>query len=251
MADAGARRHHAEIVERALAPAQETVALAVALHLYADVLVESALVAEAIHHHRVVDHQVHGDLRIHHARVPARGRHGAAHGRQIRDARNAGEVLHQHARRPVGDLLGGRRLFGPVRERHDIFAPNGVAILETQQVLQQDLEREGQPRHVAGPGSGGLGHAEVVVLGVRHAQSAFRLEAVAAHVRAKRVSLRSVNNKPWAAADVEQPSPRTVARNRPPVRRQRPEGVRPARERPATASSAPSPSPPGPPNDAV
>ena len=38
MADAGARRHDAEIVERILAPAQEAVALAVALELDVDVL---------------------------------------------------------------------------------------------------------------------------------------------------------------------------------------------------------------------
>ncbi|MDT4805262.1 hypothetical protein FQZ97_380650 [compost metagenome] len=59
MADASARRHHAEIVESPLAPAQEGIALAVALHLDFDVLFECGLGGEAVHHHRVVDHQVH------------------------------------------------------------------------------------------------------------------------------------------------------------------------------------------------
>ena len=40
VADAGAGRHHAEIVERRLAPAQERVALAVALELDVDVLLQ-------------------------------------------------------------------------------------------------------------------------------------------------------------------------------------------------------------------
>ncbi len=59
MADAGARRYHAEVVEGALAPAQEGVALAVTLHLDIDVLLEGAAAGELVHHHRVVDHQVH------------------------------------------------------------------------------------------------------------------------------------------------------------------------------------------------
>ena len=58
MADAGARRHDAEVVEGALAPAQELVALAVALELELDVLLEGIGVAEVVDHDRVVDHQV-------------------------------------------------------------------------------------------------------------------------------------------------------------------------------------------------
>ena len=42
VADAGAGRHDAEIVERGLAPAQECVALAVALVFQLDVLLEGA-----------------------------------------------------------------------------------------------------------------------------------------------------------------------------------------------------------------
>ena len=59
VADAGARRYHAEVVEGALAPAQEGVAFAVALHFDIDVLLEGAGAAELVDHHRVVNHQVH------------------------------------------------------------------------------------------------------------------------------------------------------------------------------------------------
>ena len=46
VADAGARRHHAEVVEGLLAPAQEGIALAVALHSMLDVLLEAQSAAE-------------------------------------------------------------------------------------------------------------------------------------------------------------------------------------------------------------
>ncbi|MNM87758.1 hypothetical protein D3C81_999470 [compost metagenome] len=59
VADAGARWHHAEVIEGILAPAQEGVAFAVALHFDVDVLAEGLLSAVAVDHHRMVDHQVH------------------------------------------------------------------------------------------------------------------------------------------------------------------------------------------------
>ena len=58
VADAGARRHHPEVGERALSPLQELVALAVALVLALDVELEGARVAELVHHHRVVDDEI-------------------------------------------------------------------------------------------------------------------------------------------------------------------------------------------------
>ena len=59
MADAGARRHHPEVVKGLLAPAQELVTFLVALHLDGDVFLEGRRIAELVHHHRVVDHQIH------------------------------------------------------------------------------------------------------------------------------------------------------------------------------------------------
>ncbi|VVQ17921.1 hypothetical protein PS925_04364 [Pseudomonas fluorescens] len=59
VADPGARWHHAEIVEGALAPTEEGVTFAVALHFDVDVLLERIGGGELVDHHRVVDHQVH------------------------------------------------------------------------------------------------------------------------------------------------------------------------------------------------
>ena len=56
--DAGARRHDLEVVERGLAPAQELVALLVALVLQLDVALEGVRRAEQVGDDRVVDDQL-------------------------------------------------------------------------------------------------------------------------------------------------------------------------------------------------
>ena len=104
MADAGARRHDAEIVERLLAPAQEGVALAVALELDLDVLVEGRRAAEIVDHHRMVDDQIDRRERVDLLRIAAELDHRLAHRREIDHRRHAGQILHQHARRAEGDL---------------------------------------------------------------------------------------------------------------------------------------------------
>src|SRR6516165_3783140 len=58
--DAGVRRHHAEIVERILSPAQEQVALAVALEFQVGIALEAQRSPEAIHLDRVIDDQLDG-----------------------------------------------------------------------------------------------------------------------------------------------------------------------------------------------
>ena len=103
--DAGVGRHHAEIPERRLAPAQQHVALAIALEFEQRVEVEGVRAAEMIHLHGVVDHQVGGHQRIGAARVGAHRGQGVAHGGQIHHAGHAGEILQQHARRHEADLF--------------------------------------------------------------------------------------------------------------------------------------------------
>jgi len=59
--DAGARRHHPEVLERLLGPAQERVAFLVALVLEIDVAIEGEGCAEAIDLDRVVDDEIDRD----------------------------------------------------------------------------------------------------------------------------------------------------------------------------------------------
>ena len=151
VADAGARRHRVEVVEAFRAPLEEVVALEVALVFDLDVLLERLGVAELVDHHRMVDHQVHRDQRVDLRGVAAELGDRVAHRREVDHAGDAGEILHQHARRAVLDLLvrPGRMLL-PVDQRLDMIGRDGeAAVLEAQQVLEQDLHRERQPRHVA------------------------------------------------------------------------------------------------------
>ena len=92
-------------VEGALAPAQELVALAVALVLDLDVALEGLRRAEHVGDHRVVDDQLGRGQRVDLRRVAAEVGHRLAHRGQVDDARDAGEVLHDHPRRGELDLL--------------------------------------------------------------------------------------------------------------------------------------------------
>ena len=62
MADAGAGRHHAEIVERSLRPFQEFVAFLILPIFLLDVLLECGIVAEERHRDRMVDDQIDREL---------------------------------------------------------------------------------------------------------------------------------------------------------------------------------------------
>ena len=145
MADAGAGRHHAEILERALRPFEEAVALLILLVFLVDVLLERGVVAEEIDHHRMIDDEIDRHQRIDFLRIAAEMLHGVAHGGEIDDGGHAGEILHQHARRAEGDLAFGGLGLEPLRDRLDVFLGDRAAVLVAQQIFQQHLERERQP----------------------------------------------------------------------------------------------------------
>ena len=109
--DAGARRYDLEVVEGRLAPAQELVALAVALVLDLDVALEGVLGAEEVGDDGVVDDELGGRERVDLVGVAAEVADRLAHGGEVDDARNAREVLHDHAggrELDLGVRLGGR-----------------------------------------------------------------------------------------------------------------------------------------------
>ena len=89
VADAGVGRHHLEVVEGLLAPAQERVALPVALELDLGVALEGEPLGEHVHLDRVVDHQLHRHQRVDLGGVAAEVLHGVAHGGQVDDRRHA------------------------------------------------------------------------------------------------------------------------------------------------------------------
>ncbi len=78
-------------------------------------------------------------------RVAAEAYDAVAHGREIDDGGNPGEVLQQDARGRERNLflLGG--LDVPVRHRLDVVGIDEPAVLAAEQVLEKDLERVRQP----------------------------------------------------------------------------------------------------------
>ena len=98
VADARVGRHHAEVVEGALAPTEERVALAVPLEFELDVPLDGEPRGELVHLDRVVDHELGRDQRVDRIRVASLLAHGVAHGRKVDDGRHAREVLQQDAR---------------------------------------------------------------------------------------------------------------------------------------------------------
>ena len=160
MDDAGVGRHHLEVGEGLLAPAQERVALAVALELDPAIDVQRVGAAEHVHLHRVVDHQFGGDLRVDLRGIAPKPDHRVAHGRQVDHAGHAGEVLQDHARGHEGDLGIRFGLGVPAGNRLDVRRQHVHPVLVPEQVLQQDLHRIGQAGQVealAQAGQAGIG----------------------------------------------------------------------------------------------
>ncbi len=148
VADPGVRRHDLQRVERALAPAQEGVALAVALELELRVVPDREPACEVVDLHRVVDHELGRDERVDHARVAAERGHRVAHRGEVDDRGDAREVLQQDARRRERDLarrVGGRV---PCRDGLDVGGRHGVPVLAAEEVLEQDPQGVGQARDV-------------------------------------------------------------------------------------------------------
>ena len=146
--DAGVWRHDLEVAERRLPPAQERIALAVARELDGVVAAQRVLRSVLVHLHGMIDHELRRRERVDFLRVAAETRHGLAHRREIDDGGDTREVLHDHACRREGDLVAGRGMRIPAQQRLDVGARHAHAVLEAQQVFEQDLEREGQATDV-------------------------------------------------------------------------------------------------------
>ncbi len=142
--DPGAGRDDLEVVERALAPAQELITLLVALVLKPDVPLEGVGPAGDVGDDRVVDDHLGGGQRVDPGGFATELDDGLAHRGEVDDAWDTGEVLHDHARRRELDLgvrLGARI---PAGEGADVACGDVGAVLGPQEVLEEDLEAERQ-----------------------------------------------------------------------------------------------------------
>ena len=93
----------------------------------------------------MVDDEIDRNQRIDLARIAAERRHRVTHRREIDDGGHAGEVLHEHARRPEGDFVFFfAAVFRPGGHRLDVLLLDGAAVLVAQQILDHDFQRERQ-----------------------------------------------------------------------------------------------------------
>ena len=175
--DARVRRHCFEVLEGHRAPAQERIALAVALELDLRVLRERIGGAEVVHLHRVVDDQLDRRQRIDLVGITAARLHRVAHRGEVDHTRHTGEVLQQRARRRELNLLVRRGLRVPVAQRFDVGLVHSDAVFCAQQVLQQDAVRPRQLGDSRELGLQGL-EARDGVSAAADSQRAARLEGV-------------------------------------------------------------------------
>ena len=146
--DPGPGRHDAQVAECGLGPAQQLVALAVAVVLAFHVEGEGAGRPELVDLDGVVDDEVGRDQRVDQARVAAEVGHRVAHDGQVDDRRHAGEVLEQDPGRHERDLRLGGGARSPGEERLDILGADDRPTRMAEQVLQQDLDRHRERRQI-------------------------------------------------------------------------------------------------------
>ncbi len=175
----GIRRHDAEVLKRGLPPAQQDVALAIALEFEQGIQVERIGGAEVVHLDRVIDDQVGGQQRVGARGIGAHGGKRIAHRREIDHAGHAGEILQQHARGHKADFADSRA-FAP-RYRLDIARQHALAVLIAQQVLQQDADRERQAADGAHSLFFQTRETEIIVFGIADAQLRRRAKTVLCH----------------------------------------------------------------------
>ena len=219
--DAHARRHRREVLERALAPLQELVPLAVTVELHLQVQRDGLVGAEVVDLHRVIDDEVHGHERVDALRVAAEAGHGGAHRREVDHHRNAREILQDDARGLERKLHGLRRRGVPAREAADVLVADLEAVAVAQHRLEQHPDRHRQRRD--GRGHPGLLQpveavdAERPRAGVEGCARTERIERPLAHgagCLASRPGLRQrtavtgeIVRAPGAAASAPRPPP--------------------------------------------
>ena len=142
--DAGARGDDAEVGQRPLSPAQELVALGVALVLALLVALQGAGQAEGVDLDGVVDDHLRRVEGVDDLGVATEVGDRLTHGGQVDDAGHTGEVLHDDAGRGELDLRVGLGGGVPGGQGSHVIGGDVGAVLGAQQVLGQHLEAVGQ-----------------------------------------------------------------------------------------------------------
>ena len=147
--DAGVRRHDREVVERALAPAQERVALLVALELQLGVALRtrSAVPNASTCTEWSMTSSAGTSGLIFSGSPPSSAIASRIAARSTIAGTPVKSCITTRAGRE-GDLLDWLGVGVPAGQRLDVGGADRLAVLVAQQVLEQDLQRERQPRDV-------------------------------------------------------------------------------------------------------
>ncbi len=149
MADAGSRRHHPQVVELALRPTQQRVALAVALHLQLHVSPAGVGDAGVVHLNRVVDHQVDRHAGVDDRRVAPAPGDGRAQRRQVDHAGHAGEVLEQDPAGHEGKFGALGRGGVPIEEGQHVRVLHHAEAAVAESVLEEHADGVRKPPEIA------------------------------------------------------------------------------------------------------
>src|SRR5262245_9788829 len=103
----------------------------------------------------MIDDELDRLKRIDLVRITAQGSDAVAHGREIHDRRNSGEILKEDTRRRKGDLflLLGTARHIPAGERLDVGRLNEAPVFVAEEVLEQNLERIWQAGELGASGA--------------------------------------------------------------------------------------------------
>ncbi len=164
VANSGPWGHNLEICEGARPPAQELIALLVALVLQIGVDLKRTRIAEAVHHHRMVDNEIDGNERVDFGGVAVKPLHGVAHRGEVHHRRHACEILHQNPRGPESDLARRRLCHEPQRHGANVAVGHSAPVLEPEEIFQQDFQGEWQGGDAGQAVGFGAGQGEIFVL---------------------------------------------------------------------------------------
>ena len=118
-------------------PAQEGVALDVALEFEFRVEREGHIGAELVDLHRVVDHEFRGQQGVHFFRIAAQRANRLAHGGEIDDRGYSGKILQEDARWHEGNFLLRSGVRIPTGQRFYISGMNESSVLLAQKIFQE------------------------------------------------------------------------------------------------------------------
>ena len=134
----------AESFEGLLAPLEEHVAFTISFKFEVEIFFEGGGVAKEVDLDGVIDHEIDGDEGFDHFGVAAEASDGRAHGGEIDEEGDAGEVLEDDASDDEGDFDGSGGVGVPVGESADVFFADAFSVAIAEDAFEDDADANGE-----------------------------------------------------------------------------------------------------------